>query len=266
MRRVERDDRLRSAMFESGNRVRFLAEVGPEDRQWWLSSIYDLFGLTPEDVGDRLSSSWAGDKRMEVTELNGLLHRFAISISGEFASGQVWLLDRTLDFQGSFLNADRMFIDPDRQQEGTGRRFMADAVALATELGLKEIRLEADNIGKYVWLRCGFLPDRGSWTSMKPFVIQRIVEAREDVGAQRFSELLAMADSPDPVAARELAAVRDGVRSRYPLEFGRTLEVPLGRAIFIEAAPAWSGSIALDDPVSMTVLRNYVGQQDDSET
>jgi hypothetical protein len=45
----------------------------------------------------------------------------------------------------------------------------------------------------------------------------------------------------------------------YPLEYRRTVEVLLGRAIFIEAAPTWSGSIDLDDQVSLAVLRENVG-------
>lgn len=258
MARLGESDRYRT-MFESTNRIKFVVEIGEEDKEWWLGSIYGPFKLTPEDVGDRLSASWAGDRLMEVTELDGHLKRFAVSVSGELGTGQVWLLDRTLDFHGSFLNADRMFIDPARQQEGTGRRFMADTVALATELGLESIRLEADNIGRYAWLRCGFLPDRGSWMAMKPFVVQRIVEARDDLGPRRFAEILAIADSPHPLAARELAAITDPVHSRYLLDNGRTVEVPLGRAIFIEAAPVWSGSIALDDPFSLAVMRKYVG-------
>jgi hypothetical protein len=37
------------------------------------------------------------------------------------------------------------------------------------------------------------------------------------------------------------------------------VEVPLGRAIFIKAASTWSGSIDLDDQVSLAVLRENVG-------
>jgi GNAT superfamily N-acetyltransferase len=250
---------ITGTMFESTNRIRFVVDIGDDDRRWWLEAIYEPFGLTPQDVGDRLSAAWSNDKRMEVTELDGRLKRFAVTISGEFGSGQAWLLERTLDFRGSFLNADRMFIDPSHQQEGVGRRFMAAAVSLAGELRLKTIRLEADNIGKYVWLRCGFLPDRGSWLSMKPFVVQRIVEARDDLGPRRFAEVLAIADNGDPLAARELAALKDPVRSRDLLEHGRSVAVPLGRAIFIEAAPVWAGAIDLDDQVSLGVLRDYIG-------
>ena len=258
------NQRRRSAMFRSSNRIRFLVELQPVDTSWWLSELYDPFGLTPEDVGDRLSVSWAGDKRMEVTELNGELRRFAVSISGEFGRGEAWLLDRTLDFQGAFVNADRMFIDPARQQEGLGRRFMADAAALARQIGLETIRLEADGIGKYAWLRCGFLPDRGSWMSMKPAVIQRIVEARDDLGPARFTEILAAADSPDPLAARELAALDDPVRSRYFYEASaQTMQVSLGKAIFIEAASIWSGSLDLMDPISLAILEDYVSRAEE---
>src|SRR5690606_38779611 len=53
-------DRYRTAMFENSNRIRFVVEIRDEDRKWWLTSIYDRFGLTPEDIGDRLSASWSG--------------------------------------------------------------------------------------------------------------------------------------------------------------------------------------------------------------
>jgi GNAT superfamily N-acetyltransferase len=253
------NDRYRTAMFENSNRIRFVVEIHDEDRKWWLTSIYDRFGLTPEDIGDRLSASWSADRRMEVTELNGPLQRFGITISGDFGGGHAWILERTLDFRGAFLNADRMFVDPDRRQGKTGRRFMADAVTLADLLGMKTVTLEADNIGKYAWLRCGFLPDRGSWMSMKSSVVRRIVEARDDLGPNRFAEILAITDGDDPVIARELASLTDPVRSRNLVEHGQFLEVPLGQAIFIEASPPWAGSINLDDEVSMAVLREYVG-------
>jgi hypothetical protein len=74
-------------MFESTNRMRFVVDIGEQDMEWWLGSIYVPFGLTPEEVGDRLSVSWAGDKLMEITELNGHLRRFAVSISGELGTG-----------------------------------------------------------------------------------------------------------------------------------------------------------------------------------
>jgi GNAT superfamily N-acetyltransferase len=249
-------------MFSDSNRVRFSAPLGDADRQWWIGDIYIPFDLTPEDIGDRLSASWAGDRRMNVTELNGREKRFAISVVGEFGRGEFLLIERTLDFRGQFVNADRMFVAAGHRQTGLGRRFMADTVALARALRLNSIRLEAEDIGRYVWLRCGFIPDRGSWNAIKPLAIQRIVEARDSLKPARFIALLNMADTTDPAAARELAQSDDPVPSRALLDFdARPAEIPLGKAIFIEASPVWSGSLDLRDPASVAVLERYVDEK-----
>ena len=124
MGELDDQDRIRRRMFEDTNRIRFAVDVGDDDREWWLTSIYDPFALTPEDVADRLSASWTGDKSIVVTELSGTTQRFGASVSGAFGAGKIWILQRTLDFRGSFLNADRMFIDAGRRHRAPlhGRR------------------------------------------------------------------------------------------------------------------------------------------------
>ncbi len=246
-------------MFEDSNRIRFAVDIGDADRDWWLTSIHDPFSLTPEDVADRLSSSWTGDKSIVVTELSGATQRFGASVSGAFGAGKIWILQRTLDFRGSFLNADRMFIDETRQGGGIGRRFMADVVALAATLGLDRVTLEADNIGRYAWLRCGFLPDRGSWMRMRPEIITRIVGAAGEIPSDRFMEILEIARNENPVAARELAALTDPVTSTTLFDSdAHPRAVPLGRALFLEASPPWAGSLDLNDSGSMDVLNRYI--------
>lgn len=252
-------DRLRSVMFQDTNRTRFAVEIGDMDRDWWLRSIYEPFSLTPEGVADKLCASWSGEKIVEVTELSGLSERFGASVSGEFGAGKIWMLQRSLDFRGSFLNAERMFIDPSHQGLGVGRRFMADAVSLAATLGLERVTLEADNIGRYAWLRCGFLPDRGAWMRMRQEIITRIVLAREELSSDRFMQVLDLARSERPVAARELAALTDPVSSTTLLDANaHPVTVPLGRSLFLEASPPWAGSLDLNDSLSMDVLDRYL--------
>jgi GNAT superfamily N-acetyltransferase len=260
MGKLDDKDRYRRRMFEDTNRIRFEVDIGDDDREWWLTSIYDPFALTPEDVADRLSSSWTGDKSIVVTELSGATQRFGASVSGAFGAGKIWILQRTLDFRGTFLNAERMFIDESRQGGGIGRRFMADAVALATTLGLDRVTLEADNIGRYAWLRCGFLPDRGAWTRMRPEIITRIAGAADELTPDRFMTILGMARNENPIAARELAALTDSVTSTTLFDANaHPIAVPLGRALFLEASPPWAGSLDLSDSVSMDVLDHYLG-------
>jgi hypothetical protein len=92
-------------MFESTDRLTFLTQIAEVDRDWWLSELYDPHGLTPEGVGDRLSAAWSGDKRMTVTELDGLRRSFEIRIEGAFGDGTFWAHERVLDISGGSRRA-----------------------------------------------------------------------------------------------------------------------------------------------------------------
>ena len=56
------DDRFRSQMFEGTNKLRFERPVDDASRRWWLEKFFDTFGLTPEDMADRIGRSAPGDK------------------------------------------------------------------------------------------------------------------------------------------------------------------------------------------------------------
>lgn len=142
-------DRRRLGMFESTDRLTFLTQISEVDRDWWLSELYDPHGLTPEGVGDRLSAAWSGDKRMTVTELDGLRRSFEIRIEGAFGDGTFWAHDRVLDISGGVLRAEGMTIPTAHQQQGLGRAFMQNAADLCASIGIDRIHLAADDVGRY---------------------------------------------------------------------------------------------------------------------
>ena len=249
----------RSRMFSDSNRIRFEAAVDDVSAEWWRRRFEEPFGLLPEDVGDLLSKSWQGDKRMVVTALDGRAERFSIRVEGAWGPEEFWFHARTLDLHGAVANADRMFVFPAREGQGQGRRFMGDLVAVARLLGLARITLYAEYVGRYVWLRAGFLPDRGSWRTMQVELQQRLAAAIPDIGDLRFLELLRLARSPDRVAARELAALADRVTSQELFgSDGCGMPVPLGRALFLEIGSGWSGELDLSDEDSMAVADAYL--------
>jgi hypothetical protein len=136
---------------------------------------------------------------------------------------------------------------------------MADAAALARELGLERIILEADDIGRYAWLRCGFVPDRGAWREMQTAIIRKLVEIKDHMPPERWLKLVEMASSGRPEVAREFASLADPVPSAFL--FGpdaRPLMVPLGKALFLEAVSRWAGSLRLDDPTSADIFASYI--------
>lgn len=253
------DDRFKRSFFEASNRITFPSDLSDLDRDWWLRDVYLPHRLTPEEVGDRLSASWAGDRRMEVIELDGRSKTFTINIVGERGLGTIWILNRTIEFNGSFLNANQMFVDEASQGAGLGRKFMEDAVNLASELGLSEIRIEADLIGRYAWLRCGFVPERGSWHEMQRFILHKLVQVSQHLEPSRFSELIGIVKSGRPEVARELAMLVDPVPSGQLFQpNAEPAIVPLGKVLFLEGCPIWVGSFDLGDETSMSILKQYL--------
>lgn len=263
MERGGENDRFGDHVFRDGNRIRFEAPVDEAAKDWWRRRFLHGLGLTPEDVGDLLSRSWAGEKRMTVTQFDGVAERFSLRVEGSFGDGDFWFHSRTLDMHGAVINADRMFISASRRGQGLGRRFMRDLLDFARKVGISKVRLDAEQIGRYAWLRVGFVPDRGSWGRLKVELTQRLAAALPDIGNDRFLELLAVVQRPDPEAARELAGLRDPVSSVELWETdGRASKIPLGRALFLEVGSNWSGELDLDDRTTLGLVDSYVSGDD----
>src|SRR5260370_30027394 len=66
------DERFRSQMFEGNNNLRFERPVDEASRRWWLDKFYDAFGLTPEDMADRISGGAPGDKPAVAQSIGGI--------------------------------------------------------------------------------------------------------------------------------------------------------------------------------------------------
>jgi hypothetical protein len=103
------DDRFRSQMFEGTNKLRFERPVDDASRRWWLEKFYDTFGLTPEDMADRISRSAPGDKSAVYHFIDGSREAFSLRVSGDFPGTQeFWFAHRDLDLKGAAFNAEGM--------------------------------------------------------------------------------------------------------------------------------------------------------------
>ena len=49
-------------MFEDNNRLRFERPVDEAFKRWWVEKFYEPFGLTPENMADRITRGAPGDK------------------------------------------------------------------------------------------------------------------------------------------------------------------------------------------------------------
>ena len=256
-------DRWRAAMFESGNRVRFERPVDEAGRQWWIEAFHHPYGLTPESMGDLITRSVASEKTMVYRTIDGIGHSFSLSVEGRFnEGGSVWLVERSLHLDGSVFSADRMFI-PDRDaQTGRGRLLMSDLMEASKLLGIARISIEAERIGRYAWIRMGFVPDRGSWRNIQLDAI-RFIQRHDRYLGPEAGPMIAMVTAGQPTTARWLAAIMRPVPSREIFDtHGEPVMVPFGKAFFIEAAPNWTGEFNFD-PESVGLADKYVGGHTD---
>jgi GNAT superfamily N-acetyltransferase len=259
MAHFDKSDRFTSRMFDDGNRIRFERPVDDIGRQWWLANFYEPFDLTPEGMADRLSRSAPGSKSAIYHFVDGIAETFSVRIDGDFpGSKEYWYAQRSLDLKGAAFNADGMFVSEGAQGMGWGRALMGDLIDTASFIRLETIRLQAEKIGRYAWIKMGFLPDAGSWMHLKRLALSFILTHETRLGTEIANDLVRRVNSGGPEAARALAAVETPVPSRDLPQRHDEVLVPFGRAFFLEIGGDWHGSLNLRDKETMQLVASYL--------
>jgi GNAT superfamily N-acetyltransferase len=253
------NDRFWSHMFETGNRVRFEGQVDEKSRQWWIEKFYEPFGLTPEGMADLITKSAPGEKLALFHYIDATREAFSLRVDGDFPGTQeFWYAHRELDLKGSAFNAEGMTVSDAMQGGGYGRALMGDLIDAGRLIGIERIRLRAERVGRYVWVKMGFLPSDDSWRQMRKdaleFVVkhQSILEPRLNV-----RELMARIYAGGPEMVRLLASIEIEVPSEHIASRFEPELMPFGKAFFLEAAPDWSGSLDLRDEEAMKIVESY---------
>lgn len=251
------NDRFRSQMFDSGNRLRFERPVDGPSRQWWIEKFYDTFGLTPEGMADRITRSAPGEKSTVYYFIDAAKEAFSLRVDGDFPGTQeFWFAHRELNLKGSAFNAEGMDISDAMQGRGYGRALMGDLVDTGRLIGLDSIRLRAERVGRYVWVKMGFLPTDDAWRQMKLEAYEFILTHRARLGPKAM-ELLSRVHDGGPAMARMLASITTDVPSKdVPARF-EPKPMPFGKAFFLEAASPWNGALDLRDESTMKLVDSY---------
>ena len=177
-------------MFEDNNRLRFERPVDEASKQWWIKKFYETFDLTPEGMADRITRSAPGEKSTAYHFIDAAKESFSLRIDGDFPGSQeFWFAHRELDLKGSAFNAEGMDISDVMQGRGYGRALMGDLVDTGKLIGIDSIRLRAERVGRYVWVKMGFLPTGDAWRQMKLEAYDFILTHRALLGAKA-TELL----------------------------------------------------------------------------
>ena len=134
---------------------------------------------------------------------------------------------------------------------------MGDLIEMALRMRIERIDIEAQDIGRYAWIRAGFLPDKTGWRyRIRPDVRERLAKARSYMSEEDYRYCEMTLDSDDPRTVREIASWETPVPSKERSERGDAIMRPLGRVLLLEILADWCGSFDLRDPVSLEIYES----------
>jgi GNAT superfamily N-acetyltransferase len=156
------------------------------------------------------------------------------------------------------FNAEGMDISDARQGFGYGRALMDDLVDAGKLMGIERIKLRAERVGRYVWVRMGFRPTDDAWLQMRREAFDFIVKQRLALEQKLdVMDLMSRILAGGPKMARTLAAIDVDVPSgQIPARF-EPERMPFGKVFFLEIASPWSGTLDLRDDETMKAVESY---------
>jgi hypothetical protein len=95
-----------------------------------------------------------------------------------------------------------MTIPDEMQGSGYGRELMADLVDTGRLIGIDRIKLRAEQIGRYAWVKMGFRPTDDAWREMKKeayaLMVEHMLELRQKLDV---TELMTRIEAGGPKMA-----------------------------------------------------------------
>jgi hypothetical protein len=179
-------------------------------------------------------------------------------------AGECGNIELSLDTETRELRLSNLSLPTEAQTGGLGSLLIRELAVLAEALGLESMHLEAGNVGRWAWMRCGFDFDDPIWR-------ERTVQAANDFAAalSRDVDLSAIEHAWDFVELPGVVSA-DEIRSAG----GHTIRsagqpIALGKALILGPAPAlnpWWGRLRLGpDSEGRVRLDEYVASREVSD-
>ncbi len=160
------------------------------------------------------------------------------------ADGRCGGIDLAFDMETRELRLSTLDMPPEAQTGGLGSLVLAQLADLGEALGLQSIHLEAGNVGRWAWMRCGFDFDDAVWRDNTMEVAEAFARALgRNVDLSGIEHAWDFVELPGTVTAEEIqAAGGPAIRSAGgPISLGKALV--LGP---VPAANPWWGRLRLD--------------------
>lgn len=249
--------------FKGSNSLIFTPPWSDAQIDWWRQRMFKEHGLYPGDLGELLSASVGGQKIVTLSELDVRSDSFILGVKGlPNETGEAWWHQRKLDLKGPVFEAQRMVIPAVDQRKGRGRLLMADLIDTAGRLGVRQVTVEAQDIGRYAWACIGFVPDRASWNyRIRIEGMMRLLRSRREIDPALFAAFEDVLARDNPLLIREVMRWKPLVDSVQDYDAGgNPAKIPIGKAVLLETLTQWYGVFDLDEPDTMKIFNDYVGR------
>jgi hypothetical protein len=230
---------------------------------WWHEHMFKQYGVYPDDLGELLSASVTGNKVVTLSDLNPRSSSFVIHVKGlPNETGEAWWHQRKLDLKGRVFEAQRMVIPFIEQRQGRGRMLMADLIDTAGRFGIKQVTVEAQDVGRYAWACIGFVPDKTAWDyHVRLEGLRRLLRSRSEIDPRVFAAYEDVLTRNDPLLIRDVIRWKTPVNSLQEFDAnGNPAKIAIGKAVLLETPAQWYGTFDLEDPDTMTIFKKYVGR------
>jgi len=179
-------------------------------------------------------------------------------IKGEDGNWAHVSMTRSLDLTSGRVDHNYLSIgrEGSGQGAGVGKKLFDASLDLYDHMGMKAINVHANiDVGGYAWARYGFVPDQGSWDSLRSSVrrygLERDLKDASPAIKQKVASFL---DNPDPTSIHGLSSIKE--------PWGRSSEgksQTVGMALLKGAD--WFGKINLTDSKKYAQVRAYVSKK-----
>ena len=196
-----------------------------------------------------------------IEHIKGLSGKYEVQLEAELGDDEEYpqifmvlrspriYLNRAFDLGTKSISA----LNSDVTMGGKGlfKKFFCNNLDVCEKLGIEGIYLNAQEVGKYAWLRYGYVPDQASWAEMRESIQGLMPRLEKKISDNTFRQIEAAITSDNPKAAWLIVDQRETIDGK-----------PVGFHIMSRIGD-WMGCLDLTDPDCVSRVRAYSGYQSD---
>jgi hypothetical protein len=205
---------------------------------------------------------------MSYAAFEGALHRFpsgsSFRISTPVNSNFFWMKMQTLSGVSMEINVrinenkrtiDLSEVKSLRTNANVMKPVFGTIIGFAEIVRAKKIELIAGHVGRYAWIKYGFVPSTERWLTMQQQIME-IAQQYLALGGDAASDSLRnICQDPDPKAIRRIPALKQPEVRMHPTS---EAAMPLGKVIMLHSQMNnWTGTIDLADRETVAAAKSY---------